>query len=170
MRKKEDVFQSLIAPHLGMLYKAAWRLTGRADDAEDLVQELLVRLYPRTREMQKVELLAPWLKKALYRQFIDLQRKRTRRPEHYVHDFEVQVDEMQADNPDPEELAQRSADRQRLRAALQMLGPENRSLVVMHLVEGYTLAELEEFFNVSAETLKTRLRRSKARLKKFLLI
>jgi RNA polymerase sigma-70 factor (ECF subfamily) len=51
-----------------------------------------------------------------------------------------------------------------------MLGPENRSLVVMHLVEGYTLAELEEFFNVSAETLKTRLRRSKARLKKFLLI
>jgi DNA-directed RNA polymerase specialized sigma24 family protein len=40
----------------------------------------------------------------------------------------------------------------------------------MHLVEGYTLAELEEFFNVSAETLKTRLRRSKARLKKFLLI
>ena len=160
----------MLAPHLDSLYKAAWRLTGRKEDAEDLVQELLTRLYPKTREMQGVELLAPWLKKALYRQFIDMERKRARRPEHFLHASDIQVEEMHTDNPGPELLAQRAGDRQRLRAALHTLDPENRSLVLLHLVEGYTLSELEDVFQVPVQTLKTRLKRAKARLKKILQI
>lgn len=152
------------------LFRAAWRLTGRADEAEDLVQELLVRLYPKTQQMQQVELLGAWLKKALYRQFIDLERKKTRRPENFLDTSDFQMDDLQAENPDPELMAQRSGDRQRLRAALQTLDTESRSLVLMHLVEGYTLVELEETFQVSNQTLKTRLRRAKNRLKKFLQI
>lgn len=167
-RKQKDLFQSLVAPHMDTLFRAAWRLTGRADEAEDLVQELLVRLYPKTHQMQQVELLGPWLKKALYRQFIDLERKKARRPENFLDASDFQMDDLQGDNPDPELMAQRAGDRQRLRAALQTLDPESRSLVLMHLVEGYTLAELEETFKVSDQTLKTRLRRAKNRLKKFL--
>lgn len=166
--KQKAVFQSLMAPHMSTLYRAAWRLTGRAEDAEDLVQELLVRLYPKTQELREVDQLGPWLRKALYRQFIDQERKRARRPEHFLHESEPEIEDMQGNDPDPEALAQRAADRRRLREALQTLGPESRSLVLMHLVEGYTLAELEEIFGVNAETLKTRLRRAKARLKKSL--
>lgn len=65
-------------------------------------------------------------------------------------------------------LAGRAEDWQRLREALDRLAPETRSLVLMHLVEGYSLAELEEIFGVSSQTLKTRLRRAKIRLKNFL--
>ena len=167
-RNEKDVFRSLLAPHMDALFRAAWRLTGRADEAEDLVQELLVRLYPKTHQMRQVEQLRPWLKKALYRQFIDLERKKARRPENFLDASDFQMDDLQGEAPDPELMAQRAGNRQRLRAALQTLDPESRALVLMHLVEGYSLAELEETFQVSKQTLKTRLRRSKNQLKKFL--
>lgn len=165
--KQAEIFRGLLAPHTSMLYKVALRLAGRSDGAEDLVQDLLVKLYPKTEEMQRIELLSPWLKKALYRLFIDKQRKRARRPR-ISDNRDPESGDMHTQNPDPETLVRRAEDWQRLRAALDKLGPENRSLVLMHLVEGYSLAELEEIFGVSSQTLKTRLRRAKTSLKKIL--
>ncbi len=166
--KRADIFRRLFYPHMNTLYKAALRLTGRADDAEDLVQDLLVKLYPKTEQLQKIEALEPWLKKALYRQFIDGLRKRKTRPENFINASGRPADEMETGDPDPETLAQRAQDRQLVNEALYDLEPENRLLVIMHLVEGYRISELEEIFGIPAQTLKTRLRRAKIRLRNFL--
>jgi DNA-directed RNA polymerase specialized sigma24 family protein len=40
-------FDALVRPHILGLYRTAYRYTGRREDAEDLVQDLLVKLYPR---------------------------------------------------------------------------------------------------------------------------
>lgn len=167
-KNQAETFRRLVTPYINTLYKTAFRLTGSNEHAEDLVQDLLVKLYPKTEEIEKIQKLSPWLKKALYRQFIDWIRKRKTRPEGLLSQPEAGVEYMQTDNPDPEVLAQRANDRQRLQEALNRLDPENRSLVLMHLVEGYTLSELEKFFGVSSETLKTRIRRAKINLKNFL--
>ncbi len=168
LRKRKVVFQRLVEPHMNSLFQVAWRLTGSSDEAEDLVQDLLVRLYPKTGQMQEVQLLGPWLKKALYRQFLDMQRKKVRRPENFLSASNPQMDDLEAEEGDPVLMAQRAADQRRLRQALRALDPESRSLVLMRLVEGYSLVELEEIFKVPHETVKTRLRRAKAKLKKIL--
>lgn len=166
--KQAETFRRIVAPHMNTLYRVARRLTGSSYDAEDLVQELLVKLYPKTDEMQKIELLSPWLKKALYRLFIDEKRKQARRPQGLSDRPDTETGDIKSKNPDPEILAMRAKDRQRLAEALDRLEPENRALVLMHIVEGYSLAELEEVFKTGPETLKTRLRRAKTRLKKIL--
>ncbi|MDY6903305.1 MAG: RNA polymerase sigma factor [Thermodesulfobacteriota bacterium] len=168
MTKKQSfatVFESLVMPHMAMLYKVAWRLTGRPDQAEDLVQQLMVKLYPKTGEMQKVEHLGSWLRKVLYREFVDSLRKRARRPEYFPADSS-DINNLQSDVDDPEVLAERAGDRERVQRALDLLSRDDRTLIIMHLLEGYTLAELQEIFRVPKETLKTRLRRARARLKK----
>ena len=172
MSKQETraaIFEGLVVPHMPGLYKTAWRLTGRLDEAEDLVQQVLVKLYPRTEKMQDVERLGPWLKKVLYREFIDGLRKRSRRPEHYLSDTPDDIDVHQAEADAPEDLAIRAADRQRVREALAALKEQDRLLIIMHLVEGYTLTEMNEILHAPVQTIKTRLRRARARLKKNLM-
>ncbi|MDY6822381.1 MAG: sigma-70 family RNA polymerase sigma factor [Thermodesulfobacteriota bacterium] len=168
LKSRAAVFEGLVVPHMEMLYRAAWRLTGRPDEAEDLVQQVMVNLYSRTREMHKVERMGPWLRKVLYREFVDGLRKKARRPEYYSADA-VDVGDIQAGTDNPEKLVERAGDRDRVRKALDELTAHDRAIVVMHLAEGYTVAELSDIFNVPSETMKTRLRRARGRLKKILM-
>src|ERR1051325_5944926 len=46
-------FERLVRPHLDHLYKLAYRFTGATDRAEDLIQDLLVRVYPRGAELAR---------------------------------------------------------------------------------------------------------------------
>ncbi len=64
-------FEALLMPQLAQLHRLAYHYTGQQCDAEDLVQELLLKLYPRLKELQRVKKLRPWLAKALYRLFVD---------------------------------------------------------------------------------------------------
>src|SRR5258708_14368480 len=73
-------FEKLLRPQVEYLYRLAWRFTGSVADAEDLVQDVLLKLYPRTRELVNIEQLRPWLARVLYRQYVDLVRQRARSP------------------------------------------------------------------------------------------
>ncbi|MHB8745347.1 MAG: DUF423 domain-containing protein [Gammaproteobacteria bacterium] len=68
-------FENLLRPHLEHLYRVAYRFAGNVCDAEDLVQDLLVKLYPKLSELTAVEQLRPWLARALYYHAIDKRRR-----------------------------------------------------------------------------------------------
>src|SRR2546427_11926419 len=73
-------FEDLLRPQVEYLYRLAWRFTGSVADAEDLVQDVLLKLYPRTRQLVDIERLRPWLARVLYREDVDLVRQRARSP------------------------------------------------------------------------------------------
>lgn len=73
-------FEQLLEPHLHHLYQLAYRFCNNQADAEDLVQDVVVKLLPRTGEMARIEKLRPWLAKVLYRQFVDRYRQNERSP------------------------------------------------------------------------------------------
>src|SRR5213593_1511926 len=54
-------FEDLLRPQVEYLYRLAWRFTGSVADAEDLVQDVLIKLFPRTQELLEIERLRPWL-------------------------------------------------------------------------------------------------------------
>ena len=56
----DNDFDRLIAPHFAALYRAGYRLTGNRPDAEDLVQEVCLRAYPRLAErLQELGAITP---------------------------------------------------------------------------------------------------------------
>jgi len=152
-------FDQLLRPHVASLYRMAYRYTGRREDAEDLVQDLLVKLYVRMPELTEVADLRPWLIRSLYHAFVDRLRKSARSPE--LVDVEDQA-LMALDNPEQDVLTLQQ--RQALTAAIDQLSPEHRAVVVLHLVEGHSLAELSAILDVQVGTLKSRLHRAKAQL------
>jgi RNA polymerase sigma-70 factor (ECF subfamily) len=158
-------FDELMRPHVSRLYRQAYRYTGRREDAEDLVQDLLAKLYPRTNELARVDDLAPWLIRSLYHAFIDGVRRHARTVEAISASdggvLESLVDTSADQHVDLERLEQRRA----IRHALDQLTPDHRAVIVLHLVEGYSLPELERLLDVQIGTLKSRLHRAKARLR-----
>ncbi len=170
-RPPELNFEDLLRPQVEYLYRLAWRFTGSVADAEDLVQDVLIKLFPRTQELLQIERLRPWLARVLYRQYVDSVRRRARSPVvELVSDAESEdpLDALPATNDGPEEHAERSGQRERILRALDRLNPEQRAVIAMHDVEGYKLEELEKMLETPLGTLKSRLHRARQRLRALL--
>lgn len=157
-------FDELVRPRILWLYTAAYRLVGNRADAEDLVQDVLIKLYPRTQEMLELRDLRQWLLKVLYRQFVDFTRQRSRRPL-TLHDEEL-LEAVQDPATGPEQMAADADTAAKVADALAELPPAHRALVMLHIVGGHTLEELTTVFETPLGTLKSRLHRAKATLKR----
>ena len=164
-------FEELVGPHVAGLYRLAWRLTGDTAEAEDLVQELLTRLYARRDELVAPERLRPWLARALRNLWVDRYRRAQARPpwdDLDIADPETPLPPADS-SAEPARLLERDLTAERLQRAVDCLPPPQREVVVLHDVEGFTLQEVAEAAQVSVGTLKSRLSRARARLRDLLL-
>ncbi len=167
---RADSFEALLKPHLNQLYRLAYRLTGRRHDAEDLVQDTLVKLYRRSDELSSIRELKPWLGRVLFNQFIDDKRSYGRQALHLV-DSNTEPDATAAPasarlEPDLARASDEAADT--LIQALSRLSEEHRLVLMLHDVEGYKLLEIQELTGTPVGTLKSRLHRARARLREML--
>ena len=165
-------FEDLLRPHVEHLYRLAWRFTGSVADAEDLVQDVLLKLFPRAQELSDIEQLRPWLVRVLYHQYIDLMRQKERSPSvgptPNSEDGVNPLDELPSVQDGPEEHAERGQRYERILWALDQLNPDQRAVVAMHDIEGYNLEELETILETPLGTLKSRLHRARGRLRELL--
>jgi RNA polymerase sigma-70 factor (ECF subfamily) len=167
-------FDGLMREHVPALYRSAFRWTGAVDRAEDLVQDLLVRLYPKLDELRQVDKVRPWVMRVMYRIFIDELRRERNSPLQFGPD---PADADSAGDEDyefadptggPPELVEQQITQQRIAAAWTLLGEEHRVVLSMHDIEGYSLVELAAIMEVPLGTLKSRLHRARARLRELL--
>lgn len=162
--KQTDRFEILLRPYIPYLYQLAWRFTRSQADAEDLVQDLMLKLYPRQDELEKIENLRAWLAKVLYRQYVDQLRLKSRTPVDLVN-TELEEDEEQEfpiSNQPEQEQAQLMVQIERL---LPQLNDDQRVLLILHDVEGYTFNEIQAMTDTPVGTLKSRLNRARKKLR-----
>jgi RNA polymerase sigma-70 factor (ECF subfamily) len=165
-RKSADRFEQLLQPNINVLYRFAFRLCNSRDDAEELVQLLLTRLFPKIDQLETIEDLAPWLCRSLYNLYVDNYRKSVRNlavisPEEFDEDIAVH-EQTPLDHASNNEISVN------INAALDQLNNDQRMLVLLHDSEGYTLTELTNILQVPLGTLKSRLNRARNALKKSL--
>ena len=167
-------FQRMVQPHLQTMHSFAWRLTGNSQDAEDLVQDVVVKLYPRLDELESVDQLRPWLNRVLYRQFIDGLRKKSRQADQPVSDLmdadsqSDWLDSLEADDHSPELALGQAQLGPMLDKALARLSPDQRTLLLLYDVDGWRQEDVAEVLGVPVGTVKSRLHRCRANLRKFL--
>ncbi len=169
-QKSRSSFTALVRPHLDALYRFAYRLTGHREDAQDLVQDVLLKVHSRKAQLQEVAAVTTWLRRVMYNQFIDDHRRYRSRRLRIVEDDELSADPDRAPAPQAstEDLAEGEFTLTRVRAALDQLGEDHRLVIVLHDVEGYTLTEMAEITGVSRGTLKSRRQRARERLQSLL--
>jgi len=158
-----DRFEQLVSPHIGLMYRLAYRLCQNEDDAEEVLQLLLIKLYPKLDELDQVDSLRPWLMRSLYNLYVDSYRKQQRTL------AVISPDEI----PDSIETGDRNPyqeieldDQQRLIVdAMQQINEEQRIVIMLHDVEGYTLPEVSDILQTPVGTLKSRLHRGRTTLR-----
>lgn len=169
---KKRRFEALIQPHLEGMYRFAYRLSGQQQDAEDLVQDVVCKLYPKLEELESVEQLRPWLNRVLYRHFIDQVRRKGRqgdRPLSELVEADSQadwLDSLEADEAGPPLLLEQSRLGPVLDLAMASLDPDQRTLILLHDVDGWRQEDIAEILDIPLGTVKSRLHRIRAALRK----
>jgi len=172
-----EEFDQLLRGHVRPLYRYAYRWTGDVDQAEDLVQETLTRLYPELHRLREIEQLRPWVARVMYRIFVDWLRRANRSPVTFVGrsgstgEF-LEDDEEDDQAPDeswnPEALTERAFERERIEAAWTHLHEQHRVVLSLHEIEGYSLEEVAHIIEAPLGTAKSRLNRARNRLRELL--
>ncbi len=164
-------FEQLLGPHLEHLYRLAYRFAGTKPDAEDLVQDLLIKIYPRRGELDKVEKLRPWLARVMYNLFIDSKRRQNRSPIHLTIDNATDsegsepLDYLMSENLGPEDETARHIHNVHMLRSFEQLSHDHRMVLSLHDIEGYTLEEMTTILVCPIGTLKSRLHRARARFR-----
>lgn len=160
-------FTSIVRPHFDVLYRTACRLTGNRPDAEDLVQDVCLRVIPNLADLSAADSPRAWLLRVQYRLFIDGKRRRQRSPVRLVDDPAESADSMVSEEPGPDASADASAARRELANAWERLDRNQRALLALH-AEGYNLGELASITGISKKALSARLHRARSRLARLL--
>jgi len=159
---KRESFEREALVHLDALYRVALRLTGNAADADDLVQETMLKAYRAWHQYQPGTNAKGWLLTILRHAFINEYRRRVRHPETVdldaIEPFAV-LDERQDDDPQGQ-FFDRIVDDEVLRA-IDALPEQFREAVVLSDVEGMSYEEVARILDVPIGTVKSRLFRGR---------
>ncbi|MCC2655686.1 MAG: hypothetical protein K0Q76_794 [Panacagrimonas sp.] len=166
-------FEKVLAPHIEHLHHLAYRFTGGAAAAEDLLQDVLVKSYLQWDAIRRYERLEVWLARVLYNEYIDGWRRARLQPQGWSALSDGDVERF-ASVPDPRRSADPpkvAADQQlqlRLVEGLRRLNPDQRAILLFHDVEEYTLQECSAIFSEPIGTCKSRIFRARSKLREFL--
>lgn len=154
-------WQELVRDHSAQVYRLAYRLTGNQHDAEDLTQDVFVKVFKAIHTFQPGT-LEGWLHRITTNLFLDQARRRQRIR---MDALSVAPESVWGSATGPEELhddLELDAD---VSAALRALSPEQRVAVVLCDIEGLSYEEIAKVLDVKLGTVRSRLARGRAALR-----
>ena len=163
-------FEELLAEHLDALYRTALRLCrGRKSDAEDLLQDAMLRAFERFGELRDPAAMKPWLFTILTRTNLNRLRTERRRAEMVASDLdECAFEDALASwcsAATPDELLHTALVRERLADALDGLDDQLRPVVWLTDVEQFRQREVAEMLGIPEGTVASRLFRARRLLR-----
>jgi RNA polymerase sigma-70 factor (ECF subfamily) len=155
-------WDQIVEDHSARVYRLAYRLTGNAHDAEDLTQEVFVRVF-RSLHTYTPGTFEGWLHRITTNLFLDSARRKSRiRFDALPDDADNRLPSPVA-TPDAAYLNQTfDAD---IEAALASLSPEFRAAVVLCDVEGLSYEEIADVLDLKMGTVRSRIHRGRAMLR-----
>ncbi len=171
----EREFEMLFNRYYAQAYNIAYRLTGNATDAEDLVQEAFLRAFRSFSRYDRSMPFLNWLNRILVNQYIDTYRRRKRMRTVSIEETYTTEDGEEgptldipdtAANPLEQALANESVEL--VMKALDQLAPEFRTAVVLADVEGYSYEEIAEIMGTSIGTVRSRIHRGRNQIREYL--
>ena len=156
-------FEESVLPQLGAAYNLARWLTRNEHDAEDLVQEALLRAFKAFDRFRGTDARS-WLL-AIVRNACYTWLRRSRAHE-VATVFDEEVHTPDGDAMNPERLALREADTARVRQALEGLPVEFREALVLREIEGLSYKEVATVADIPVGTVMSRLARARGRLQR----
>jgi RNA polymerase sigma-70 factor (ECF subfamily) len=165
-----DAFNQLVRMHERQVYNVALRMVGQTDAAEDVTQDTFLLAYKSLHQFRG-GLFRAWLLRIATNRCYDELRRRQRRP---ADSFEELAFEPRpqwttlAAKEDPQDRSERLELARALSIALARLQDDQRLVVILSDVQGYSYDEIATITGISLGTVKSRLSRGRGRLREIL--
>jgi RNA polymerase sigma-70 factor (ECF subfamily) len=141
----QAAFQALAERHSRALFRLAYRMTGNEEDAEDVVQEALLKAFRRLDQFEDRANFGSWLYRIAANCAYDMLRSRARREEQAPPpdgDAEDPLLAVAADEPSPDRLMLSAQIQDRVRAAMARLSERERAAFVLRHFEQMSTKEI----------------------------
>lgn len=151
------------------VYNLAYRFTNRHESAEDLTQEVFVRVYRSLEQYDpKAGDLANWLMRLARNLVIDDYRKRVRTPTDVGEDLTDHEFHLRSSSDSPDRRVERDERASQVHAAIAKLQADLRECVILRDIEELSYQEIVDILEIPLGTVKSRINRGRIELAKTL--
>ena len=161
-------WEEIVTQYGRRIFNLAYRFTSRADAAEDLTQDVFVRIY-RTLDQYdpKQGNLQNWLMRLARNLIIDDYRRRERAPQDsYSEDLADHTYHLRAPTDTPQRSLERLELGAQVQAGIDKLPPDLRTCVILRDIEELSYQEIVELLRIPEGTVKSRINRGRIELAK----
>ena len=163
-----EAFSQLMAAQEGRMYAVALRMCGHREDAQDCLQEAMLRIFRSISGFKGQSSFATWVYRITMNTCLDELRRGKRRKASSL-DERIDAGWAPVDDMDtPEHHAMRSEQRRALERAIGELPEDMRSAVVLRDIQGCSYDEIADILDTNVGTIKSRISRARSRLREIL--
>ncbi|MBO5555660.1 MAG: sigma-70 family RNA polymerase sigma factor [Oscillospiraceae bacterium] len=168
-----NAYEALVTAYEKNVYNLALRMTGNAQDAEDMAQEAFLKAYNSLDSFRGDSKFSVWLYRIVSNVCLDFLRRQKRRPATSLSVEDDEGEDVQLDIPDdsqsPQELLERKLTREAVRQGLAQLPEEQRQILLLREIQGLSYEEIGLALSLEPGTVKSRIFRARKRLCAFML-
>ena len=162
-----DAFGLLVDEYQKNVYNLALRMTGSPEDAQDMSQEAFIKAYNSLSSFRGESKFSVWLYRIVSNVCLDFLRSRSK---NQAMSLNVELDdgETELDIPDlrclPEDELERALTRQAVRDGLEALPADQRQILLLREIEGFSYEEICRILALEEGTVKSRIFRARKNL------
>lgn len=165
-------FEQLVTQYKGQVFALAYHLMGNRQEAEDLAQEVFIKVYRGIKSLDEPATLAAWIKRITINACLDAREKQQRRPQStpLTPNDSDSEERLYADTRtlSPEDAALRHEVRRCLMATLEKMETVPRTALVLRDVDDYSYQEIAQILTISLSAVKMRIQRARMAFRQIL--
>lgn len=172
-------FETLVRPHLGMLFRVIDRILGNEAESQDALQDALLTIHRELPGFQGASKFSTWAYRICVNQALMARRKRVRRREDAIEDLmprfgdeghHMNIDTILDWSEDAEALMKVEQDelKARVRSGLDRLSDDQRAVFVLRDLEGWNTDEIARHLGITRELVRQRVHRARLALRAML--
>ena len=162
-----SAFEKLISLYEKKIYNYCYRMTNNHEDAEDLAQEVFIKVYRNLNKFKGNSKFSTWIYRIAYNTCVDKYRKK-RKAKIFSLDYfnDEGVGNMQpvSDNPLPEDEVIQKERYERIQACIASLKPKYKTVIILRDIQNYSYEEIAEILQLPLGTVKSHINRARAAL------
>jgi RNA polymerase sigma-70 factor (ECF subfamily) len=184
-RKTRDMnqFKSLVRRYQTRIYSVAVRILGNTEEAEEVVQDTFVKVHQNIDKFRRQASFSAWVFRIVHNQCVDLMRNKRRKRGFYLLSFDPQSTAMEVEEgaesgpvvsqladptPGPEQQIDISERDHIIASSLRQLPENQREVLVLHDIEGFSYQEISDIVGASIGTVRSRLHYGRLKLRELL--
>jgi len=164
LRGRKDAFSSIVDRYTPLLYSLAYRFLDSREEAEEAVQEILIKTYRSLQQFRLHSRFHPWIYTIALNHLRSCQRKNRRTARARIIPFDEAKAPAASGSSGPEERVEALEGERLAAAALRSLRPEYREVFLLRQVQGMSVSEVSEILDLPEGTVKTFLHRARRHL------